>query len=145
MLVIIPTWMVDDEQVVLGGIGERIRLGICADARLLPDDSSSGLTVGIFESNASRDRYRVTGWVLEVRDRGSELIVDAGQCRLVVRLGMGSGRLRSGDAVSVEATLGVIAAYEWNDFAIPDVRADWLVRSVQTVGDMYELDVIPAA
>ena len=141
----IPTWMVDDEQVVLGGTGERIRLGICADARLLPDDSSWGVSVGIFESNVSPDRYRVTGRVLEVRDRGSELIVDAGQCRLVVRLGIGSGRLRSGGVVSVEATLGVIAAYEWDDFAIPDVRADWIVRSVQSVGDTYELDLSPAA
>ncbi|HEY9293414.1 MAG TPA: hypothetical protein VIP98_19225 [Microlunatus sp.] len=101
--------------------------------------------MGIFESNVSPDRYRVTGRVLEVRDRGSELIVDAGQCRLVVRLGIGSGRLRSGGVVSVEATLGVIAAYEWDDFAIPDVRADWIVRSVQSVGDTYELDLSPAA
>jgi len=37
--------------------------------------------------------------------------------------------------------LNVVAEYEWDDFAVPNVRAEWLLRSLEVVGEKYLLDL----
>lgn len=143
--------MAEDEQIALGSPGDVMVLGLCAQDALVdsPNEfSREGITAVV---GAPDHRYRIDGHVLFTHEfetvgsrrespvHGTELIVDAGVCCLVVRPRVGGPAVKVGDQVGIEGPWTVIAEYEWDDFAISDVRADWLLRSFEVVGENYLL------
>lgn len=149
--------MVEDEQITLESPGDVVTLGLCVQDPHVAS-AKEFLREGIRAAGDGSDyRYRIDGRVLLRREfetvdgsreppaRHTELIVDAGVCPLVVRSMVGVVAMSVGGQLVIEGPLTVIADYEWDDFAIPDVRTDWLLRSFEVVGETYllELDVVP--
>ena len=135
-------WMVVDGEPplpvpgeVLVGIGVRVG-GVVDRARAVRDD-------GIVEVAARRlvsswPEYLVTGSVREPRDvdgPGDPVVEFAIRVRDLDVHAQVPGKARDisdGARVTVRGRLRVIGNYEWEAFALTDVRTSWLVRTVET-------------
>jgi hypothetical protein len=143
MWVRIDDWMVIDDQISLARRGQLIRgLGLCTRyARLIdPPLQTEGLIEfggGQKPTTGQQATYRCTGTVFHAEDveadigsgsfhAGCELatMIDE-DLKLLIRLDQHAARFPVGSRVTFDCTFIVIAAYEWSDFDLPDVRTDY--------------------
>ena len=124
MRVVIPDWLVADEDiavprpgVLLGGLGLRLR------------DYSGAIEA---PKNLQTIRGRVTWLRADDANELFEMAVDTGAWSVLTQEDFHTRRaerLSLGRRVALTGRLYGVAAYEFIDFALPDVRTDWLVES----------------
>lgn len=140
MRVVIPDWLVVDEEIAVPASGAVLRnLGL----RLL--DYAGAIKA---PTNPESIRGRVTWLRHDEANELFEMAIDTGEWAVLAQEGESTSRAahQVGDRVNLAGRLLGVAAYEYEDFALPDVRADWLVESASQNEETLEwhVDLNPA-
>lgn len=141
MRVVIPDWLVADEEIAVPKSGAVLR--------------NLGLRLHDYRGaiKAPRIQQTIRGRVTWLRQDDAnelfEMAIDTGQWAVLAQENFFTRRavhLAVGHRVSLAGRLMGIAAYEFEDFALPDVKADWLVESAVQSEDTLEwhVDLGPA-
>ena len=76
-----------------------------------------------------------TRWKRGSRHSGVEFVLTVGPDRFRVRSEGRASDVVPGSRLTATGSLALIGEYEWKDFELPDIRADWLVTSVVDLPD----------
>lgn len=134
-----------DEPPVAGSVLRRA--GVRAQCRSVTPLVDPDGRVGLVPAAPPATRHEMTGTVELARSyrtgevRGAKcwtefvLVVDVGrELRVLGDIETTSFGVEPGARVTAVADLSLVADYEWDAFALPDVRADWRVRHVVDLG-----------
>jgi hypothetical protein len=157
--ILLPEWVLVDGDVpkpIEGSVMRGLGLRLSGVAWLSTDD------YGIKElvtSDPARREYRITGVVEQSRDfqtddgsgnqhAGCEILVVVEEQRVLVTTSGWARDFPPSAHITASGRWRVVAPYEWDDFELPDVRSDWLVRSIASAGrgdSMLDLVTLPSS
>jgi hypothetical protein len=152
-------WILVDGDVprpIEGSVMREVGLRLSGVAWLSTDD------FGVKElatSHQARREYSITGVIEQsrdvqtddgssVQDAGCEILVDVGKQRVLIATAGWARDFPPAAHITASGRWSVVAPYEWDDFQLPDVRSDWLVRSVASAGCgdlMLDLVTLPSS
>ena len=138
-------WILVDGDVpkpVEGSVMREVGLRLSGVTWLSTDDS------GIKElatSDRARREYQITGVIEQSRDfetddgsgvqhAGCEILVVVERQRVLITTSGWARDFPPSAHITAIGRWSVVAPYEWDDFQLPDVRTDWLVRSIVDAG-----------
>jgi hypothetical protein len=148
-------WILVDGEVPVpaeGSIMRDVGLRLSGDAALSTDHAR---IMEAAVSDQSRHEYQITGVVEHSQDiqtddgngawhAGCEVLVVVDGQRLLITTSGRALDLPPSAHVIATGPLSIVALYEWDDFQLPDARADWLVRSITGAGQGdFMLDLFP--
>lgn len=159
MWVRLAEWMVVDNEPVLPVVGAMLPdVGVRISGVLDKEELSAPGIVMVDPAMVPPEvEYRVRGTIAGAKDifvdqdfgndahYGCEFLIDAPRLQLTGEVvGGHAAEFKPGIALTIRGQMEVIAAYEWEDFSLPGLRQDWLVRQVVgpfgSLGD-YMLDL----
>jgi hypothetical protein len=144
MWVYLETWMVKDGALPelarashLRGVGLRADCPNVGPARTAVDGIAELVDPG-GEQGPGSYRYELTGvagHAADVRSErghvGSEFVITTDDQAFLARTPGPASEVAVGSRVTAQCTLSVVADYEWDAFALPDLRADWYVHRLK--------------
>ena len=144
MWVRLMNWMIADGEPPLPNVGSLLTcvgLRVRGEVTAAPPDSPDG-SVETQGGHPPEVMYRLTGRAGEPRDfdvdtgqagmrhAGVEFVLTVGFDRYQVQTDGWASDVPTGSRVTVTGSLAVVGEYEWDAFALSELRADWLVKAV---------------
>jgi hypothetical protein len=145
----LPSWMVADGEPPEPAVGTILRnLGVRAVASQVRAASTGDGVRALLHGPGVpiAYEYEITGLADDIRSFDvevhpepvrtiTEFLLSAQGIEFWVQTDVKSASVAAGSQVTATCRLSVIGNYEWEAFALADVRADWVVREVVRLGE----------
>jgi hypothetical protein len=145
----LPSWMVADGEPPEPAVGTILRnLGVRALASQVRAASTGDGVRALLDGPGIpiSYEYEITGLADDIRSFGvevlpepvrtiTEFLLSAQGIEFWVQTDVKPASVVAGSQVTATCRLSVIGDYEWEAFALADIRADWVVREVVRLGE----------